>query len=266
MEKLSRREQEFIQTAAQFLEHPGFMIQLANAFGKPLDLLQKTLPQNVQEKIASLVEKSLKKTLEISISTLPKAEDPSLPRQPLLQARHHTFAAAALGAIGGFFGPGTIAIELPITTGIMFRSIANTAQSFGEDLQDSHVRLECLQIFAMGSPQSKADDAMKSAYFSQRLAFYSFITKASEKGAATLLARFITRVASEYQIVVAEKILAETLPILGAAGGAVINSSFTHYFNQTAYYHFGLRYLERKYGLESVQQVYFEAFKNFRSK
>lgn len=262
MEKLSRREQEFIQTAAHFLERPGLMIQVANTLGKPLEMLQHSLPAEVQGKIAGIVEKSLQKTLEISISTLPKATDQALPKQPLQQGRHHTFAAAAMGALGGFFGPATLALELPITTAIMFRSIANTAQSFGEDLQDPQVRLECLQVFAMGAPQSTGDDAMNSAYFSQRLAFHTFIKKASEKGAASLLARFIARVASEYQIVVAQKLLAESLPVIGAVGGAAINSAFTNFFNQTAYYHFGLRYLERKYNLETVQKIYFEALKN----
>ncbi|MGZ3748502.1 MAG: EcsC family protein, partial [Pseudobdellovibrionaceae bacterium] len=158
------------------------------------------------------------------------------------------------------------ALELPMTTGIIFRSIANTARSFGEDLQDPNVRLECLQVFAMGSHQSHADDAMKSSYFSQRLAFYTFIKKVSEKGAASLLPRFIARVATEYEMVVAEKFLAESIPILGAVGGAAINSAFTHYFNQTAYYHFGLRYLERKHGLETIQKAYLAALKNHSAK
>jgi hypothetical protein len=261
METLSQREQEFIRMAAQFLEHPGFMIQAANALGRPLELMHKTLPKALQTKIVMVVEKSLQKTLEISISTLPGAENQSLPKNPLVQGKRHTIAAAITGAIGGFFGPLAIAIELPITTGIMFRSIANTAQSFGEDLRDPHVRLECLQVFAMGSPQSGSDDAMKSAYFSQRLAFSTFVKRASEKGAASLLTRFIARVASEYQIVVAEKIIAESIPILGAAGGAAINSAFANYFNQTAYYHFGLRHLERKYDLESIELIYSEALK-----
>src|SRR5437868_5774723 len=122
MEKLSRREQEFIRTAAQFLERPGFLIQAANTLGKPLELMQKTLPKSLQNKITTVVEKSLQKTLEISISTLRPAENQDLPKQPLLQGKRHSLAAAVTGAVGGFFGPVAIAIELPITTGIMFRS------------------------------------------------------------------------------------------------------------------------------------------------
>lgn len=256
MENLSRREIEFIEAAAEFLEKPGFLIRAANAVGKPLELAQKALPKNVQEKISAAVQKSLQKTLDISIATLPSPERETLPKRPLAQGKGHAAATAFTGAVGGFFGPLALAVELPITTGIMFRSIANIARSFGEELNDPEVRMECLQIFAMGSQQSTADDAMKSAYLSQRIAFNSFIKNTTEKGAASILARLIARVASRYEIVVAEKFVVESLPFLGAAGGALINTAFTNYFNETAYYHFGLRYLERKYGLEEVQRYY----------
>lgn len=258
MENLSRREILFIQTAAEFLERPGFLIRAANAVGKPLELAQKALPKGVQEKIAAAVEKSLHKTLDISISTLPLEEKQELPKRPRTQGKGHAAATAFTGAIGGFFGPLALAVELPITTAIMFRSIANIARSFGEDLNHPEVRMECLQIFAMGSQQTSADDAMKSAYLSQRIAFNSFISSTTEKGAASLLNRLVARVASKYEVVVAEKFVVESLPFLGAAGGAVINTAFTHYFNETAYYHFGLRYLERKYGVEVVQNIYLE--------
>ncbi len=258
MDNLSRREIEFIESAAEFLERPGFLIRVANAAGKPLELAQKALPQRVQEKISAAVQMSLRKTLDISISTLPPVEREELPRRPLSQGKGHAAVTAVTGAIGGFFGPLALAVELPVTTGIMFRSIANIARSFGEDLNDPNVRMECLQIFAMGSQQSAADDAMKSAYISQRIAFNSFIKNTSEKGAASLLARLVASVASKYEIVVAEKFVIESLPFLGAVGGAFINTAFTNYFNETAYYHFGLRYLERKYGIENVQNIYLE--------
>jgi len=261
MEDLSRREIEFIEAAVNFLEKPGFLIRAANAVGKPLELAQKALPQAVQEKISAAVQKSLNKTLEISIATLTPQERQTLPKRPLAQGKGHAAATAVTGAIGGFFGPLALAIELPITTGIMFRSIANIARSFGEDLNNPEVRMECLQIFAMGSQQSSADDAMKSAYLSQKIAFNSFIKTTNEKGAASIPARLMARVAARYEVVVAEKFVIEAIPMLGAAGGAVINTAFSNYFNETAYYHFGLRYLERKYGLETVQKYYLDKMK-----
>lgn len=259
METLSNREKEFIQIAAKFLENPGFLIRAANAMGKPLELMQKSLPKPLRQAISQTAEKALHKTLEISISTLSQELEQTFPKQPLVEGQKHTLAAAATGAVGGLFGPLALAIELPITTGIIFRSIANIAQSFGEDLSDPEVRMQCLQVFAMGSPQTNADDAMNSAYFSQRLAFNAYLKNLSEKGSATLLSRLISRVASRYELVVTEKFMAGAIPVIGAAGGAAINSAFANYFNHTGYYHFGLRRLERKYGQDLIQKIYLEA-------
>lgn len=258
METLSEHEKEFILAAARFLENPGFLIKAANVLGKPLEAVQKKLPESLQKKVSAAAENALSKTLDISISTL---SPDSLSEPPLQLGKKHAFATGFTGAIGGFFGPLALAMELPLTTGIIFRSIASIAQSFGEDLSDPHVRLECLQVFAMGSPQNTLDDAMNSSYFSQRLAFNAFLKNASESGMASLLARFITRVAARYEVVVAEKIMAEAIPIIGAAGGAAINVAFTNFFNNTAYYHFGLRRLERKYGTQTIQEIYLDTLR-----
>jgi hypothetical protein len=48
------------------------------------------------------------------------------------------------------------------------------------------------------------------------------------------------------------------VPIAGAVGGATLNAYFANFFNQVAYYHFGLRRLERMYGEEVVQNIYRE--------
>lgn len=277
MKKLSEEEVQFIQSAAQFLEHPGFLIQTANAFGKPLEVVQKKLPAKVRNKISTATQKALTKAMEISISTV-KPRKENISWSELIKTGHgHSVAAAATGAVSGFFGPWTLAIELPITTGIMFRSIAHIAQSFGEDLSDSEVRLQCLQVFALGSIQSTKDDEMNSAYFAHRLALQSLIRNASvflakhstqevmkaiEMGTAPMLLRLLGGIASRFEIVVAEKILAEAVPIVGAFGGAAINSAFTDYFNRAACFHFGLRYLEKKYDLATIESVYLEAMKN----
>jgi hypothetical protein len=276
VEKLSDPEVQFIQTAARFLENPGFLIQAANAVGKPLELLQKTLPDKLRLKISNVTQAALTKALDISVSTI-KARPAEISWNQMIKAGHaHSVATAVTGAVSGFFGPLTLAVELPVTTGIMFRSIASIAQSFGEDLSDPEVRLQCLQVFAMGSAASHKDDEMKSAYFAHRMAFNSMIKNASvfmaqhsahevlkgiEKGTAPMLVRLLGSIASRFEIVVAEKILAEAIPIIGAAGGAAINSAFTDYFNRAAYYHFGLRFLEKKYGPEIIENIYSQAMK-----
>jgi hypothetical protein len=276
MKKLSEQESDFVKGAAQFLENPGFLIQTANALGKPLELVQKSLPDKLRLRISSVTQRALIKALDISISTIKPGKAAVSWDHMIRQSHGHSAATAVTGAISGFFGPLSLAIELPVTTGIMFRSIASIAQSFGEDLSNPEVRLECLQVFAMGSSQSAKDDEMNSAYFSHRMAFNSLVKNASvfmaqhtsrealraiEKGTAPLLVRLLGSIASKFEVVVAEKILAEAIPVIGAIGGAAINSAFTDYFNRTAYFHFGLRFLEKKYGAAKIEAIYLESMK-----
>ena len=52
----------------------------------------------------------------------------------------HKALAAASGAVGGSFGLAALPIELPISTGIMLRSIGDIARAEGEDLRDPNLR------------------------------------------------------------------------------------------------------------------------------
>jgi hypothetical protein len=44
----------------------------------------------------------------------------------------------------------TLPIELPVSTIIMLRLIADIARSAGEDLSDPEAALSCVQVFALG--------------------------------------------------------------------------------------------------------------------
>jgi hypothetical protein len=49
---------------------------------------------------------------------------------------------------------------------------------------------------------------------------------------------------------------AQSVPVIGAAGGALINILFIDHFQDMARGHFIVRRLERKYGEESVEATY----------
>jgi hypothetical protein len=55
---------------------------------------------------------------------------------------------------------------------------------------------------------------------------------------------------------VSEKFVAQSVPVIGAAGGAAINVMFMTHFQDLARGHFIVRRLERKYGAEHVRAVY----------
>jgi hypothetical protein len=183
----------------------------------------------------------------------------------------HSAAAFGLGAAGGFFGMLSLPVELPATTSVMLRSIAAIANEFGMNLADPQVQLECLYILSLGSPRSDRDDAMKSTYWTSRAVFANTIREAAgfmagksaaeivralDSRAAPVLVRFMSAVASRFELVVSEKLLSEAVPVVGAIGGGTINAAFTDYFSLAARYHFGLRALENRHGREIVEDCY----------
>src|SRR5262245_5894011 len=161
----------------------------------------------------------------------------------------HKALATASGAAGGAFGLATLPIELPVSTIIMLRSIAEIARSEGEDLSDPEAALSCVQAFAPGSA-----DAAESGYFAVRGMLAKSVTQAArfivergviEEEGGPILVRFITQVASRFGVVVTQKLAAQAIPLVGALGGAAVNYAFIEHFQEVARGHFAVRRLER---------------------
>jgi hypothetical protein len=55
---------------------------------------------------------------------------------------------------------------------------------------------------------------------------------------------------------VSQKVAAQAVPILGAFGGAAVNTAFMNHFQSTARAHFTVRRLERAYGAAAVRAAY----------
>jgi EcsC protein family len=70
------------------------------------------------------------------------------------------------------------------------------------------------------------------------------------------LVRLITQVASRFGFVVSQKVAAQTIPVIGALGGAAINYAFIDHFQSVARGHLTVRRLERKYGKDLIFNVY----------
>jgi hypothetical protein len=77
----------------------------------------------------------------------------------------------------------------------------------------------------------------------------------AQKGAPPLV-RLIALIAERFSIQVSEKAAAQVLPLIGAAGGALINTLFIDHFQNVARGHFTVRRLERKYGQGIVKREY----------
>ncbi|HUQ29406.1 MAG TPA: EcsC family protein [Usitatibacter sp.] len=255
---LSKSELEELKRAKLLLEHPGLVARLADLAGMPVEKGMKMLPAKVQDTVHKVTHKALQVALEGALRTMRTGTGKAS------ADRVHRIAVAASGAVGGFAGAAGLAIELPVSTAIMLRSIADIAASEGHSPRDIDTKLECMVVFALGSSADKRDDATESGYFAARWALSEAVAEAAKhlarkgmvKGVAPPLVRLINLVAARFGIVVSQKTAAQLVPVIGAAGGALINTLFIGHYQDMARGHFIVRRLEKIHGAEPVRIAY----------
>ena len=145
----------------------------------------------------------------------------------------------------------------------MLRSIADIARSEGESISVIETKLACLEVFALGG-ESKSDDGVNTGYFAVRAALAKSVTEAAEfiaqKGmaeeAAPVIVKLIAIIAKRFGIQVTQKIAAQAVPAIGAAGGVIINTIFIDHFQDMARGHFIVRKLERLYDVGTIRDLY----------
>ena len=251
--------------AMLLLENPGIAAKITNLIGSPIEKGLKLLPESWKNKIGDVTQVALLKAANAAIFTMhdkPHAETSNW---------WHKLGVTVSGGVGGFFGLPALAIELPVSTTIMLRSIAEIARAEGESINDPLTKIACLEVFALGGKR-KSDDATESGYFVVRSALANSVAKATafvankaftEDGAPALI-RLIATIAERYSIQITEKAAAQAIPAIGAAGGALINAIFISHFQDMAKGHFVIRRLEKIYGKEMIKTEYEEMLKTPR--
>lgn len=270
-----------LKVAVALLETPSLTMQIAGVVGKPIEWVLDNLPNGASKQIQKAVRAALNKSVDAALLTMSgmQAEEAS--------NKTHVGLAAVSGAVGGFFGlPGTL-LELPVSTTIMMRSVADVARSQGFDVSDPLIKAECIQVFALGGP-SEDDDAAESAYYGMRNAMvavakevgkgltevaareaaaaaaaaatasagFRSATNVAPKEMGNLLVRLVEAVAARFGVQVTEKMAAQSVPVVGAVSGATINSLFINHFQNMAKGHFIVLRLEQTYGKDVVQAQY----------
>lgn len=258
------KHQKELMVAVDLLENPGFVAQLTDLMGTPIEWAIKKLPKKANDLISKAVNKSLRTALKAAVFTMNSKKSAPSPWW-------HRGAVMATGGAGGFFGLLALAVELPVSTTIMLRSIADTARSEGEDIEDIEAQLACMMVFALGS-NKPGDDASESGYYAVRISLARALTEAidfiAEKGiieeGAPIIVKLIIRIAARFEIIVTEKAAAQAIPVIGAASGAAINVLFINHFQDMAKGHFVVRRLERIYGEKVVRDEYQKILKKIR--
>lgn len=256
---LTAADIEDLRRARALLENPGLAARISDVVGSPIERGFGMLPKSWNAAVMNATRKAIEAALDVALRTL----DPE--RAETTSNRWHKLAVGTTGAAGGAFGLAALAIELPLSTTIMLRSIAEIARSEGEDLGSAEARLQCVQVLALGG-KSGHDDAAETGYFAARAAMAKAVSEAAryaaQQGAiargAPAIVQLITQVASRFSITVSQKVAAQAVPVVGAVGGALINTLFIDHFQDMARGHFIVRRLERVHGADEVRLVYKE--------
>ncbi len=256
---LSKTELSDLKRAKSLLENPGLAARLSAMLGSPFERGMAMLPARFQATVQKASETAMMKALDVAVKSI--NDQSAVPRSS--RDRLHKLAAATSGAVGGVFGLLALSVELPVSTTIMLRSIADIAKSEGENIQHIETRLACLTVFALGG-RSDNDDASESGYFAARMAMAGAVSEAAKflaekgmsKAGAPALVRLTTLLASRFGVVVSEKAAVQAVPLIGAASGALINTLFIEHFQNMARGHFIVRRLEKIHGAEPVRLAY----------
>ena len=272
-----------LRQAKSKLEHPSLAARISDAIGSPVEAGFKMLPRGWNVRIGKVTESALLTGLEFAIRTmakrtplraLPPAAAPSpagdITFEPLAAPprprRSHDWLHKALvvgtGAVGGALGFAALPVELPASTVVILRSIADIARAEGHDLSLLETRLACLEVFALGG-KAPSDDASETGYWVVRSALSRQVAEAVTHIAgqgldknAPVIVRLVAKIAQRFSVVVSEEAAAMAVPVVGAVAGGAVNYLFMQHFQDMAAGHFAVKRLEKTYGQETVRRVY----------
>jgi hypothetical protein len=258
---MSPEDEAALQQAVSALERATFAGRLTQLVGRQIDFAGKLVPQPIAGAVGKATTLALKAALRVALTGLSKraAFGPARGDRRNL----HRALVTASGAVGGAFGLVALPVELPVSTTLILRSIAEIARAEGENLDDPEAALACLEVFALGG-QAGTSDLIEGGYFALRGFLAKSVSEAARHLAlrgiggetAPILLRLMSQIAARFGLVVTQKIAAQAVPVLGAVGGAAVNLAFAQHFQSLARGHFIVRRLERTYGPAQVRAAY----------
>jgi EcsC protein family len=161
MRGLSHEDGEALRQAKRLLEHPSLAAKITRIIGIPIEKGVALLPATWSEVVNDATSAALERAVNVALLTM---NDTGIRASSNMI---HKLAVSAAGAAGGLFGLPALAVELPVSTTVILRSIADIARSEGERLTSPEAKLACLEVFAFGGP-SPGDHATKTGYFAIR--------------------------------------------------------------------------------------------------
>ena len=256
MSQLIEKDLKDLKRAKRLLEKKSIAIAMTNTFGNMVDTVVSLLPVSYQESISRANLLAIEKSWDLSISTMTPSHEP-----PASESQH-IFWVTLSGALGGV-GIVTLFLELPVTTVLMIRAVADIARDEGENFNQFETKIASLEVFALGGDGIDKSTG-ETSYYTIRIALQKPLEESSkyiaQKGMAGMGAPFavqlIAKICARYQTIIAAQTVSRLIPVIGAAAGAYINVLFINYFQDKARGHFIIRRLERKYDSNTIKQTY----------
>ncbi len=250
---------EDLRMAKRVLEAEGLAVRLSEVIGNPIESMIRRLPPQARKMIDQATGKALWAGLKVASSTLTAGRRSE-------SGRLYKIGALVTGGASGVFGASLLVFELPITTILMMRAVLDIARSLGHDIKSPEIQASAVEVFAFGSKRNPHDDGTEMSYYATRLALAQVVSDATRhlaaKGLASktapALVRLIASVGSRFGVAVSEKAAAQLVPLVGAIGGAAVNTLFMSHFQDVARGHFTILRLEKTYGQEEVRRRYEE--------
>lgn len=254
---LSHKDLRDLRYAKELLENPGFAARMTNFLGGPIEKGFQLLPKGWSGTVQKATQAALFKSVQLAVSTLGQKTHRKS------SEKFHKLLAGASGGVGGLFGLASLPFELPVSTTIMLRSIADIARSEGHNVGALDTKLNCLEVFALGGP-SRPGSSGESSYWAVRVTLAKAVSDAAsyiaQRGiieeSAPAIMRLITAIAARFGVVVSEQVAAKAVPLVGAAAGSMINVLFIDHFQDMARGHFIVRRLEAQHGSKLIREVY----------
>lgn len=264
---ISLEDEILLIKAKQDMNTVSYVMKGFNFIGGKIEDGVELLPEKVQTFIFKKTSSVLEKVVQVNLKTMKNGKPFKKPSKVVYKT-----LVTTTGATSGFLGAGTpiigqaaFAADLAVTTKFIMRTIMDIARGKGEDLHTVEAQFQCLQVLALGG-SGKDDDGADTSYYASRIVIQSGVNKASEIGlqglakslssSANPLYQSFSVIVARFSSKVSEKVAAQFLPVVGGLTGGAINYTFITHFQKMAEAHFTIRMLERKYGLNFIQQKY----------
>lgn len=274
----SKTDLDDLHRAVKLLESPSLTARLSNAVGSVIETGFALLPGDASKEIGSVVEAALHHAADIAFRTLENE-----PNRQASTVWNKVYTGLS-GAVGGSLGWVTMLAEVPASTVLMVRAIADIARSEGFDLDDIETKSSCLEVLALGGNSGDDDDSDMGYYTFRGFAAASVnemgkaLAEVAAKNASKqaqivsttqvgeLLSKVIQLVAERLGIVITQKLATMMVPVVGAVAGATVNIMFMDYYQDVARGHFIVKRLEKKYGVNDVRATYVQFAKQLTPK